>query len=135
MLTAGGRDVLLLVFDQLVDLLCRFAGALEMADQHLVGRITSPVDRLGWRVRIQWILRRIIVPGVDVDLGPCWQVNRLGKRILPLPIEVPIFDPQQRFGGLIGLLGPDFHLASQHVHVRHNVKQRRVDWKGVGRAL
>src|SRR5262245_28288995 len=68
----------------------------EEDDRHLVGRPLAPAHRTRRAARLTWVPGRVVEHGDHVDPRAGRQWYGLCERVLPLPVEVPVVDVNER---------------------------------------
>ena len=106
---------------------------LQKEDKHLLRGEVTPPHGFGRIVGVEWIVSRVVVGAVRFQNVARRQVHHLGVGENPLPIEIPVWDGNQR-NGVLGILRPSKHLPrfAQQVTVWCDADQAHVFGNGHG---
>ena len=99
---------------------------LEETDAHLVGRLLAPTHILRRRVGVRRVRRGIIEMGNHLDVRTLRECDGLDELVGPLPVKVPVVDPDEVDGRAVGPDGLHAEILAEPVHVGDDRRDVRV---------
>ena len=86
---------------------------------HISSVVCSPcVTRLGGELGLSGLASVLSYLAVISIVVPFFKTSGAVEKILALPFEIPVFDPDEGNVFALGSGGVDFHLSADEVHVR-----------------